>query len=551
LLTASSSPTASPQYQNVATHSIAAPQLCSERHEPYIILNVPIHFYLTFAKSDARINTECVKRFFEDLSDLIRNKLGLTYKESVGFFDRRESETSEWAGQLAETLRTSRTLVCLTSPAFFRDERAGKEWQLFQARIERHTSLMEFPLQELQTKHSVILPVTWIPAQNVPTRIERVLHSGPEYSNPIYRAKGMLAMLKSMGTFRHDYGEVVNAVAERLIDASEAVNLLPLEELPAESQIQNAFAYSSTESHLTTSSLVRSTKLKVFIVDDDAQVREFVVEACRFSGFEAYGYDEAERALEDIFQDPSLKKMPDLFVVDLELKPSKMQGLELINELAERNAPPAILAISGNHPSGSLLRAIEVGALATSAKPFDLHELIKQITYCATIGRNRRLYRETDESFPMDSSRQHRPVFLSYAKEDKRAANGLRVSIEARNIGVWYAPTTLQLGEDWRNLIQAGIDQARIFVALITESYLNSPICVAELSRFYQRLENEVQNPPILVPVLYGSPDIVRNNNLISASLQRYQYVHMSPERIVDAYTVILLRVQRAANVHL
>jgi CheY-like chemotaxis protein len=507
---------------------------------------VRFHFYLTFAKSDAGIHTVHVKRFFDDLSDFIRIKLGIPNKEPVGFFDRRESE---WAGQLAQTLRTSRTLVCLTSPAFFRNERAGKEWQLFQARIERHTSLMESSLQGLKPKHSVILPVTWIPVQNVPASVARVLDSRLEDSNPIYRVKGMLAMLKSMGNFRHDYAEVVNAIAERVIDLSEAVNLLPFEELPAESQLQNAFVDSSPESPPTTSSLLPG-KLKAFIVDDDAQVREFVVEACRFSGFEANGYDEAEKALQHIFYDPSLQKMPDLFVVDLELKPSKMQGLELINELAERNTPSAILAISGNHPSGSLLRAIEAGALATATKPFDLYELIKQMTHCATIGRNRRLYRETDDSFLMDSSRQHRPVFLSYSNEDKRAANGLRVCIEARGIGVWYAPTTLQVGDEWRNLIQAGIDQARVFVALITENYLNSPICVAELSRFYQRLENEVENPPVLVPVLYGSPDIVRNNNFVSESLQRYQYVKMSPERIVDAYTVILLRVQRATNVH-
>jgi DNA-binding response OmpR family regulator len=360
----------------------------------------------------------------------------------------------------------------------------------------------------------------------------------------------MLAMLKSIRTFRHDYAEVVNAIAERLIDASENVNLKPLEELPADHQLQNAFL-DARSAESTTPSVLSMGKLKAFIVDDDAQVREVLVEACRFSGFEADGYDEAEKALHEIFSDPSLQKMPDLFVVDLELKRSKMQGLELISELAERNAPSAILAISGNHPAGSLLRAIEGGALATVTKPFDLYELTKKMRECATVGRNRRLYRKTNDSFLMDPARQNRPVFLSYSNEDKRTANGLRISMEARGVGVWYAPTTLQVGDEWRNLIQTGIDQAKVFVALITQNYLNSPICLGELTRFYQRIENEVENPPVLVPVLYGSLDIVRNNNFISGSLLKYQYVPMSPEKIVDAYTVILMRVQRATNIQL
>lgn len=511
---------------------------------------MPIHFHLAFAKSDAGIRAEYVTTFFADLSDFIRIKLGLPNNEPVGFFDRRESVTSEWEGQLAQSLRTSRTLVCLTSPALFRSDQAGKEWQLFEVRIERHASSIGSAPHTLRPQHSVILPVTWIPVKNVPTNVARFFDSHLESLNPIYKAKGMLAMLQSMRNFRHEYTEVVNAIAERVVDASETVNLVPLEELPAERQLRSAFLDSSAVES-TTSSALSKGKLRAFIVDDDSEVRDIVVEACRFSGFEADGYDEAEKALQEIFCDPSQEKMPDLFVVDLELKPSKMQGLELINELAERNIPSAILAISGNHPAGSLLRAIEGGARATASKPFDLYELIKKMTQCATVGRNRRLYRETNDSFLVDPARQHRPVFLSYSNEDKRAANGLRITIEDRGVEVWYAPTTLQAGDEWRNLLQTGIDQAKVFVALISENYLKSPICLAELSRFYQRLENEIEDPPVLIQVLYGSPDIVRNNNFISGSLERYQCVRMSPERIVDAYTSILLRVQRATNIHL
>jgi len=63
---------------------------------------VPFYFYLSFARSDAGLHTDYVKRFFDDLSDFIRIKLRLPHGEPVGFLDRRESRTSDWAGQLAQ-----------------------------------------------------------------------------------------------------------------------------------------------------------------------------------------------------------------------------------------------------------------------------------------------------------------------------------------------------------------------------------------------------------------------------------------------------------------
>jgi DNA-binding response OmpR family regulator len=292
-----------------------------------------------------------------------------------------------------------------------------------------------------------------------------------------------------------------------------------------------------------------SEKLKVVIIEDDDDVRNFMVAAARFSGFDASGYSEVERVLFEIIRDPfKQNSMPDLFVVDLELKAGRLQGMALINELADRHIPSAVLAVSGNLPSENLLKAIKAGASATAIKPFDLIDLTKEMRRLADLGRKRRQYKASGKLDLTDPTRAHRLVFLSHSTQNKRTANGLVRKIEDTQIAVWYAPTTLKPGTDWFSELQSRIDQATVFIALITENYLSSPICVAEFNRFCERLESETANPPLLVPILYGDPSILNSNPLIKHQIEKYQWIRMSPERIVDAYTLILMTVQQAVK---
>jgi DNA-binding NarL/FixJ family response regulator len=106
-------------------------------------------------------------------------------------------------------------------------------------------------------------------------------------------------------------------------------------------------------------------RYRTLVVEDDSQVREVLVETLRFSDFEAFGYDEAEKLLHDLDQSTMVPQNgPDLIVVDLELKADKMQGLDLIATLAKRDEPAEVLAISSKPPAADLASAMRIGVAA-------------------------------------------------------------------------------------------------------------------------------------------------------------------------------------------
>ena len=288
-------------------------------------------------------------------------------------------------------------------------------------------------------------------------------------------------------------------------------------------------------------------KYKAFVVDDDPQLLEMIVEGLRLAAdFDAFGYDEAERLLSDTLNATlTPQKVPDLIVADLKLKRKKMQGLELISELAERNIPSEVIAISGAYPSADHEEAIRIGAAALIPKPFpDFIELLEQMEHLAEIGLRRRvrLLNSNGSLHGLDPRRQQRPVFLSYCSEDMMLATGLRRTIEGRNIDVWYAPTTLNAGDQWRQMVEDGIDSSSVFIALLTDHYMSSGICCGELMRFYRRMQTRAGQELLLLPVVDKLSDENKRHYLLRPILERYQYVDLS-RRFIDGLTILLGRI--------
>jgi FixJ family two-component response regulator len=492
-----------------------------------------LYFYLSHASAD---DTDHVQRFFADLSDIIRIHLRLPTNERVGFFDRRgHAPRAEWHGQLAEALRSGLVMLPLLSPTYLRSEYAGKEWQIFELRRRL------FPTgRESDGIPRVIVPVIWIPSEGALPKMvsDGMVPVGDP--NGSYNKIGLLTMLKSLHQYNREYSKFVNDLARHIIQTAERALLPQLDTLPSFEEIPSAF------DRMRSDKPMNLDKLKVFVVDDEQQIRETLVECCRFYGFDAEGYENAEALMHEVYADPLHPKMPDLFLVDLELKRGMMQGMDLIECLNERDVPAAIIAISGNVPSDTLVQAYMIGAVAAESKPFTF-QLLEKIERFAKIGMKRRLYQQ--DASPLDwfdPSRQDRPVFLSYASEHKKLATGLRNNMEAMDIGVWYAPSTLQPGDVWRHRLEEGIDHARVFIPLITDEYPSSPFCLGELTRFQKRLRQELLNPPILLPVLYNCKDETRKHELIRPILETHQYVDIS-RHFIDGLSALLLRVQKLA----
>lgn len=284
-------------------------------------------------------------------------------------------------------------------------------------------------------------------------------------------------------------------------------------------------------------------KYRAFVVDDYEQVRAFIAEALQARDFEVRAFSEAETTLA-AFDAASLSEQPDLVVIDLQLEPAKMRGIDLVAELAERDISSEILVMSGVLGNDEMSRAIMAGAGAALPKPFDDYRVaIKKMEYLAETGKRRRLHKLTGVVAEIDSQRFERHVFLSYSSKDKKLANGLRRNLESKGIAVWYAPTTLEGGQIWRKRIEEGIQNASIFVALVTADYLKSAPCFGELMRFQRRIEDGSQRELLLLPLLCIPQQNVSDNPDFGPIFQDFQAIDLTT-RFIDGLMLLVGRVQ-------
>lgn len=110
---------------------------------------------------------------------------------------------------------------------------------------------------------------------------------------------------------------------------------------------------------------------RVLIVDDDEQIRHLYRDLFEVAGYEV---DEAGDGLAALEAYPRLQ--PDVVICDI-LMPG-MNGLLTITEILRINPRARIIAISGGHAEQGdyLAAALQLGAVATFQKPFDVQELL-------------------------------------------------------------------------------------------------------------------------------------------------------------------------------
>jgi len=284
-------------------------------------------------------------------------------------------------------------------------------------------------------------------------------------------------------------------------------------------------------------------KYKALALDDDNAVLELIVDCLKLAKCDVAYYSQAETLLSAI-SNLHQKALPDLIVLDLNLQPGKMQGIQLLAELFDRDVPSEILVMSGAGVM-DLEGAIRMGA-AVISKPFDgIYQLVKKMELLADTGRRRRLYRLQTQNRLLgmdDSARSRKPVFLSYAEKNNSFATGIRRNLEARKIRAWYAPSALEIGDAWRSRIEKAIDQCDIFVAILTEGYVASPFCIAELTRFHRRIVPG-RKRPVILPVLAGLSEDSKKHDLVRSILENYQCVDISV-RFLDRATALLGRIE-------
>jgi hypothetical protein len=76
-----------------------------------------------------------------------------------------------------------------------------------------------------------------------------------------------------------------------------------------------------------------------------------------------------------------------------------------------------------------------------------------------------------------------RDVFLSYASEDRAAAEAICGSLEGTGLGCWMAPRDVPAGTSYAGSIIDGINGARVLVLVFTEHSNRSPQVLREVER--------------------------------------------------------------------
>jgi FixJ family two-component response regulator len=120
----------------------------------------------------------------------------------------------------------------------------------------------------------------------------------------------------------------------------------------------------------------------VFVVDDDARLRDALTSLLASKGFRVVTYGSATE-----FLNAEKPDSPACLILDLQLP--DINGLDLQHELAARVAPP-IVFISGHGDIPSSVRAMKAGAVEFLSKPFDQLDLLQAIDAAIAVDREAR-----------------------------------------------------------------------------------------------------------------------------------------------------------------
>ena len=111
--------------------------------------------------------------------------------------------------------------------------------------------------------------------------------------------------------------------------------------------------------------------IDILVVDDEQDIRELVAGVLEDEGYETRLAADSDTALEAI-----ASRRPSLVLLDVWLKDSRLDGLELLDELKRRDPSIPVLVISGHGNLDTAVSAIRRGAADFIEKPFEADRLL-------------------------------------------------------------------------------------------------------------------------------------------------------------------------------
>ncbi|MDQ1156194.1 two-component system nitrogen regulation response regulator NtrX [Sphingomonas sp. SORGH_AS 950] len=125
--------------------------------------------------------------------------------------------------------------------------------------------------------------------------------------------------------------------------------------------------------------------LDILVVDDELDIRELVAGVLEDEGYDARVAADSDSALEAM-----AVRRPSLVLLDVWLQGSKLDGLELLDEIKRRDPSIPVLVISGHGNLDTAVAAIRKGAADFIEKPFEAERLLLMVGRATETERLRR-----------------------------------------------------------------------------------------------------------------------------------------------------------------
>jgi two-component system nitrogen regulation response regulator NtrX len=125
--------------------------------------------------------------------------------------------------------------------------------------------------------------------------------------------------------------------------------------------------------------------LEVLVVDDEEDIRDLVSGVLEDEGYAVRTAGDSTTALDAIEE-----RRPSLVLLDVWLQGSRMDGLQLLQEVKQRDPSLPVLMISGHGNLDTAVAAIREGAIDFIEKPFEAERLVHQVARATETDRLRR-----------------------------------------------------------------------------------------------------------------------------------------------------------------
>jgi two-component system nitrogen regulation response regulator NtrX len=125
--------------------------------------------------------------------------------------------------------------------------------------------------------------------------------------------------------------------------------------------------------------------LEVLVVDDEADIRDLVSGVLEDEGYSVRTAADSSQTLDAVEE-----RRPSMVLLDVWLQGSKLDGLQLLQEIKRRDSTIPVLMISGHGNLDTAVAAVREGAIDFIEKPFEAERLIYLVDRATETDRLRR-----------------------------------------------------------------------------------------------------------------------------------------------------------------